>query len=220
MKIFDSAQGFSGLRRAGLVFIGLTVLLNLNSNYALASSAVRKDDLKAHAQHRLMQVALAQSEKMSPSWDPGQRDCAGFVRYLYRQTFETEGSLWKNRGGEKVDFVTASELIAYNFQKVSGVFDPVANETGDLLVFRRPDRKPEDEWHIMILLKPPQYAKPEWLVIYHNGARPPDGAVRVVSLTELNSTLHSEWRPTLQNASFLGVYRWNGWANLKVRNGK
>lgn len=199
-----------------MISICLGVFLIFSGAFAHASTDLRKDDLQAHARHRLLQVALAQSEKMSPNWDPGQRDCAGFVRYLFRQTFQSDGSLWKNRKGEKVDFLTASELIAYNFQKISNVFDPTLNETGDLLVFHRPDRKPEDEWHIMILLKPPQYAKPDWLVIYHNGARPPEGSVRVVSLTELQSTLHSEWRPIRENASFLGVYRWNGWSSLKA----
>ncbi len=41
-------------------------------------------DAMAGARYRLLREALAQAEKITPDWHPDQRDCAGFVRYLWR----------------------------------------------------------------------------------------------------------------------------------------
>lgn len=173
--------------------------------------ADNKTDKIEFARHRLLSTALAQSEEMSPDWDPGQRDCAGLVRFLYRRAVAGPAEIWRDRIGGLTAFVSAGELIGYNFTKVAEKFDPLSARTGDVLVFHRPDRKPEDAWHLMVLLEPPLYARREWLAIYHNGDRGAGGRVRVVSLGDLSTTVHGEWRPAIANPAFRGVFRWNQW---------
>ena len=46
------------------------------------------------------------------------------------------------------------------------------------------------------------------VVVYHNGTRGPDGAVRVVPLDELYRSADPPWIPTRENPHFLGVYSW------------
>jgi uncharacterized protein YfaT (DUF1175 family) len=197
--------------------IALTVMaslgfpLNALANVDSVSSSRQLEDQLGYARHRLLELALAQSEKVSSRWDPGQRDCAGLVRFLYREAVVGGAQIWRDHTGQLTPFVNAGELVGYNFHRLAPLFDESTAETGDLLVFHRPDRKPEDAWHLMILLKPPAYSKREWLVIYHNGESASKGQVRLVTLKELNTTVHSEWRPSNHNPSFLGVYRWNGW---------
>ena len=170
------------------------------------------EEREAFQRHKLMEVALAQTKGFSGYWDPAQRDCAGFVRFIFRSAVPSAQPLWIDRASKPAAFVSAAELVAYNFRKQSDVFDESKIKTGDLLVFHRPDRKPEDAWHLMVVLAPPPYGPPQWLAIYHNGDRTPEGgALRVVALNDLQSTVHTEWRPDPKNSSFRGVFRWNGW---------
>ena len=168
-------------------------------------------DRVGFARHRLLETALKQSVEMSGYWDPAQRDCAGLVRFLYRQAVLGPVEMWFDRTHQLRAFVSASELVAFNFKKISEKVEPAKMETGDLLVYYRPERRPADSWHVMVVLKPPSGVRQEWLAIYHNGVQGPGGQVRVVSLKDLSSTVHSEWRPTSENLSFKGVYRWNEW---------
>lgn len=168
-------------------------------------------DRIAFSRYRLLETALAQAKTVSGNWDPGQRDCAGLVRFLYRQAIMGPADIWRDHAGAHVAFVSAGELVGYNFSKQSDLFDPSKAETGDLLVFHRPDHKPEDAWHLMMLLKPQSFTRQEWLAIYHNGEHGSKGQVRVVSLNDLMTTVHGEWRPSSANPAFRGVYRWNEW---------
>jgi uncharacterized protein YfaT (DUF1175 family) len=194
------------------------------TNVEISESKTEKDvgqrtDRIEFARHRLLETALRQATEISGYWDPGQRDCAGLVRFIFREAVAGPAEIWRNRNGKYTAFVSASELVAYNFTKISEVphleiksgSKSEAIETGDLLVFHRPGRRPEDTWHVMVLLKPPTGVRQEWLAIYHNGESGPDGRVRIVSLKDLSSTVHSEWRPAVENLSFKGVYRWNQW---------
>lgn len=200
--------------------------------YSTAESSVeavsqQRTDRVEFARHRLLETALRQASEISGYWDPGQRDCAGLVRFIFREAVAGPAEIWRNRQGQLTAFVSASELVAYNFTKisdlphVSGKLEGKLGgnlggaggtlETGDILVYHRPGRRPEDTWHVMVLLKPPSGVRQEWLAIYHNGVAGPAGQVRIVSLKDLSSTVHSEWRPTGENLSFKGVYRWNQW---------
>jgi len=157
-----------------------------------ASAAVGAERWAADVRYRMVNEALAQAERVSADWDPGQRDCAGFVRFLYRK------------------FVSADELVAYNFTPVSRAPARDLLETGDILAFFDPNKPPADAWHLMLVLAPPGTAPDRPLVIYHNGASGPDAAVRKVWLDDL-FTGPPEWRPDATNPSFIGTFRWNGW---------
>ncbi len=201
------------------VLIGLSFCPNAiaqNPSSAISEISVggvggSRPDRISFARHRLLETALQQATEMSGYWDPGQRDCAGFVRFVYRQAVLGPAEIWRDRANQLRAFVSASELVAYNFTKISDLISPSAMATGDLLVYYRTGRRPEDSWHVMVLLKPPSGVRQEWLAAYHNGVVGPEGQVRIVSLKDLSSTVHSEWRPIGENLSFKGVYRWNQW---------
>ena len=118
-----------------------------SSQEAIAST---REDRVEFARHRLLETALQQANEISGYWDPGQRDCAGLVRFVYRQAVAGPAELWRDRGNQLKSFVSASELVAYNFTKIGDAVDQQKMETGDLLVYFRPNRKPEDTWHVMV----------------------------------------------------------------------
>ncbi len=163
------------------------------------------------ARFRLLNEALTQAEAPRPDWDPSQRDCAGFVRFLYRKSLGQRGPLWRDRSGRPAAFVTAEELVGYNFSPVSRAPSKDSVQTGDLLAFYNPEKPPADGWHLMLLLRPPGAAPDRILVVYHNGAAGSDAAVRKVWLEELLAG-PPEWRPESTNPRFVGTFRWSGWA--------
>ncbi|MFI5181593.1 MAG: DUF1175 family protein [Thermoanaerobaculia bacterium] len=162
------------------------------------------------ARFRLLNEALSQAESPRPDWDPAQRDCAGFVRFLFRKSLGSEATEWVRAGGAHAPFVSAGELLAYNFTRVST--EPLRDrvETGDLLAFYEPNKARADAWHLMVLLRPPGGTPDRILVVYHNGGAGRDAAVRKVWLDDL-AIGPPEWRPSPDNTRFLGTFRWNGW---------
>ena len=174
----------------------------------VATGAATPDAIERE-RFRLLNEALTQAESPRADWDPGQRDCAGFVRFLYRKA-TLGSSLWRDKSGRETAFVTADELLAYNFSPISRAPMARAVETGDLLAFYNPDKTPSEAWHLMLLLRPPGAAPDRVLVVYHNGAAGEDGAVRKVWLEDLISG-PPQWRPVAANPRFLGTFRWNVW---------
>ena len=161
-------------------------------------------DAKLWAQQNFVREALIQAERPTASWENGQRDCAGFIRFLYRNGAGVKS--WKNRSGKELPFVSAAELVAYNFKQISSEVSKTNIQTGDLLVFHRPTPKPEDAWHLMMVLQAPKgIGKP--LVVYHNGDHGEKAAVRKLWLDDLEG----EWRADPKNANFQGVFRWDRW---------
>lgn len=174
----------------------------------LAAAPPSADDV-ASVRFRLLHEALAQAERPSADWDPGQRDCAGFVRLLFRKSTLSREALWTRKDGAKSSFLTADELLAYNFTPLARAVDRDRAETGDLLAFYDPEKPPQDAWHLVVVLRPPGTAPDRLLAVYHNGAAPPDGAVRKVWVDDLVAG-PAAWRPIPENPRFLGAFRWNG----------
>jgi len=166
--------------------------------------------------YRILNEALAQAERVSADWDPSQRDCAGFVRFLYRKTIGQRAPLWHRRDGSPADFLAADELLAYNFTPISRAPDEDTVATGDLLAFFDPAKPPEDAWHLMVLLRPPGTAPDRILLVYHNGASGRDAAVRKVWLDDLLAG-PPEWRPIPTNPRFIGTFRWNAWSAVATK---
>ncbi len=178
----------------------------------LAAGAAPAERWAQDVRYRMVNEALAQAERVSADWDPGQRDCAGFVRFLYRKATGIRTPLWRRADHSVAEFVAADELIAYNFTPIGRV--PVRDQvaTGDLLAFFDPAQPPTDAWHLMVLLTPPNTAPDRLLVVYHNGASGADAAVRKVWLDDLLAG-PPEWRPAAANPRFIGTFRWNGWSS-------
>jgi uncharacterized protein len=177
-----------------------------------APAAVPSADV---VRYRILNEALAQAERPSAAWDPGQRDCAGFVRYLFRRATGSQAPLWLRRDGTRGAFVKAEELLV-SFVPLERDVSPERVETGDLLAYFDESRPPADAFHLMVLLRPPGTAPGRLLAVYHNGATGPDAAVRKVWVDDLQSG-PPEWRPVPGNPGFLGVFRWSGFASSSTK---
>ncbi|HWU44556.1 MAG TPA: DUF1175 family protein, partial [Bdellovibrio sp.] len=84
-----------------------------------SSSSTWNAEEKESARIHLTRLALEQSQSFSNKWEPSQRDCAGFVRFLYREAVTGRANMWTNKEHQTVSFVSARELIAYNFSQVN-----------------------------------------------------------------------------------------------------
>ena len=164
-----------------------------------------------HVRARLVETALLQSVKPSQDWSLEQRDCAGLIRYSYRKAVGGKEPLWKDRQGNKQFFVSAEELIANNFVRMANDEDEEALQSGDVLAFYSPEKKSEDRWHLMMILKTPLVSSRNALVIYHNGAPGAEAQIKKLWFAELRSPMMAEWNPRSSNPHFMGVYRWKGW---------
>lgn len=187
----------------GILFLGLA---------SCQTKSVKAEQVEDQSFYKmnLIRVALEQSEKPSPNWEPQQRDCAGFVRFVYKSAVKPNGPLWNSwDGGERVPYASAELLVAKNFSKISSV-PADSMKTGDILVFRRDGQKKEDQWHLMMVMESP-WEQNKWLVTYHNGARDETGGVKKLWMNDLMNTEQSDWKPTQDNKNFVGVYRWNAW---------
>jgi uncharacterized protein len=178
--------------------------------FALPALAAPMPEPASASRFRLLSQALAQADQITGDWDPSQRDCAGFVRFLYRKSVPSETPLWRDRNDQPALFLTAGDLLAYNFESLGLEPERDRIETGDLLAFHLPHKPPADAYHLMVLLRPPGMAADRTLVAYHNGSPAETGHVRKLWLDDLKAG-PPEWRPTRNNPAFLGTFRWRGW---------
>jgi uncharacterized protein YfaT (DUF1175 family) len=170
-----------------------------------------KVEEQSYYKMNIIRVALQQAEKPSVNWEPQQRDCAGFVRYVYKTALNTTSPLWQSwKEGEKLPYANAELLVSKNFSKIADEIDP-SIKTGDILVFRRDGQKKEDQWHLMLVMESP-WEQNKLLVTYHNGARDETGGVRKLWMSDLLEAEQAEWKPVKDNKNFVGVYRWNAWS--------
>lgn len=159
-------------------------------------------------------VATAQVKAFDPAWEPAQRDCAGLVRFAYRQAFKTlnpqrlDRPLFVDDTGAGVDFADAATLVRGGSFRLMGRGDDVRSrlQSGDLLVFRQ-ERDDGEMWHVMMAVVP---SSGPARVVYHPGppepGRPP-AAVRHGLLRELADEAPLAWRPVVDNPAFLGFFR-------------
>lgn len=161
------------------------------------------------------ETALAQVRSPSPAWEPQQRDCAGLVRFAWREAYRRlEPSrlarpLFVDDVGAATDFADARTLVAKNFE-LMGRGDRARSRlrSGDVLAFRQ--ERPEGEvWHLMMAVIPGGGALSQARVVYHTGEK--DQPVRVGRLDELARDAPLEWQPSLSNAAFLGFFRFKEW---------
>ncbi len=160
------------------------------------------------ARVRMLKLALEQAQTYSDRWNSEQRDCAGLIRFLFREAVTKDSRMWNGRSGSKLAFVQAEELVTYNFIPLKY---SERLETGDILVFNRPNQRIEDSWHLMMVLKSPYTHQSKMLVIYHNGDHGDKAEVRKLWFEDLKTSPFSEWRPETDNPNFHGVYRWKNW---------
>lgn len=163
------------------------------------------------------EVALAQLQRVDPGWQPAQRDCAGFVRFVYRSALRRSGArsgrgLWRDKQGRPADFADAQTLLATSFNLLGrGEAAWAALRTGDLLAFRQErGGDGEEAFHLMLVVRPEDAAHAGALLVYHPGE--PGAALRAVPWADLLGSAPREWRPRADNPAFLGFYRFQEWS--------
>jgi uncharacterized protein YfaT (DUF1175 family) len=179
-------------------------------------------------------VAESQASRRRDSLPPEANDCAGLVRYAYREAFREAAAieiapprkwsfpytplgarLFRIREGEYrhedfqrgrfAEFADAATLLRYNTHRVGR--DVASAQPGDLLFYRQLDQRMP--FHVMIVLRRTA-AEPLGAVVYHTGPIGSDpGEIRRPAMAELLAHPQPQWRPTGGNPNFLGVYRWN-----------
>jgi uncharacterized protein YfaT (DUF1175 family) len=193
-------------------------------------------------EHRLrtavVRLALEQRRQPSPRWEPAQRDCAGLVRFAFRE------ALHPRSPAQLAALAAPPELFVPPVSDVArhllpaypriwevgvdaagrGRFDDFADaETLVGYNFRREPIAAADAraGDLLVYRKTLAADEPYHLmiaggrgpgarpiVVYHNGADGADAAVRVVTLDELVRSPDPVWIPDARNPHFLGVYAW------------
>lgn len=182
-------------------------------------------------------LALLQSRKISPAWHARQQDCAGLVRFAYREALEPRSA----RQLKDLSVPTAlylppvsafSRRVVNQFPKIwqtgfgqegEPSFAAFADaetllsfnfhkKTRDLSLARNGDilvfqKAMDDEQPYHLMIYVENH--PTGLVVYHNGASGKEAQVRVVSVPDLLASPDTTWVPSATNPHFLGVYEWN-----------
>jgi len=164
-------------------------------------------------------------------------DCAGLIRFAYRETLREHDGAWAAEvglavappfpsirqfqfprwkwganlfatgGGSVRAFADAETLWRYNTHLISRRIE--AARPGDLLFYRQLNQTMP--FHAMVFVGASHFeTSREPYVVYHTGpVGKTKGEMRHPALAELLRHPESRWRPVDGNSNFLGVYRWN-----------
>ena len=181
----------------------------------LQAASPAPEPLAVLLRHEVARVALAQVRRMEPRWNPDQRDCAGLVRFAFREAHRRfhpgrlASPLWRDDQGRPGDFADAETLLTHSFVPLGR--DEATREslrTGDLVAFRL-ERDSGPVFHLMLVVRPEDKAHAPTRVVYHPGDK--GAAVRTGLLQSLATEAPLEWRPVPQNTAFLGFFRFKEW---------
>lgn len=181
----------------------------------LMARSAAAEPLEVPLRREVARVALAQVRRMDPAWNPEQRDCAGLVRFVYREAYRNlrpdrlGAPLWRDGANRPADFADAETLLLRSFVPLGR--DEAAREglrTGDLVAFRL-ERDAGPQFHLMLVVRPEDKAHAPPRVIYHPGEK--GAAVRTGLMPALVTEAPLEWRPVPQNTAFLGYFRFKEW---------
>jgi uncharacterized protein YfaT (DUF1175 family) len=199
--------------------------------YPDSAELVSEDDRRAFVT-AFVTVALAQAPTPEPTFDPAQRDCAGLVRYAYREALKRHDAAFASRhpGLPRLPDVRAFHypgvpLLGTRLFRIRPGPFATASVQADFAEAPEAARLAEGSArrvpcpplrgdllffrsakasHLMIVAT--SGADP--MLVYHTG--PYDsgpGEVRRVSLSALNAHPDPAWRPREGNEAFAGCYR-------------
>lgn len=175
-----------------------------------------------------------QLEAPSPAWEPAQRDCAGLLRFAFREALAPHTADWRERvafsagpPGQDPSPAFAADW-RHGFPTPDGP-QPFAKgallrrlacvplgrdlqlaRPGDLVFFARGGARAQPD-HAMAFVRPDVDGAP--MLLYHTGpegsgaARQP-GDIRRARLDDLLHHPEPDFRPLPENPAFLGLYRW------------
>lgn len=206
---------------------------------ASTASWLRLDDMADQQAFRRWFTFLAEAQALrEPQSLPAEiTDCAGLVRFAYRESLRKHDNEWAKQLSLPVvpGFPSVRKYVypftplrANLFQTGPNTFQEFADAKtlwrentyfvsrdvreaapGDLLFFRQLSQVLP--FHVMIYLHRShlEAGSASW-VVYHTGpSRGSKGEIRRVSLADLTRHPSPQWRPLPGNSNFLGVYRWN-----------
>lgn len=203
------------------------------SGTSLAAPAWDQGDREAFRRW-FVAIAEDQLERLSPAWEPGQRDCAGLLRFCFREAWGPHDEAWRERlsytgafaakdpdprfaGPWREAFPTpdgwrpfAKGALLRDLACEPVGRDAALGRPGDLLFFSRGGAHAEPD-HAMLFGRTDFDGAP--VLIYHTGDEGSGesrdaGAMRRVRLADLLHHPDPEFRPQPENPAFLGVYRW------------
>lgn len=182
-------------------------------------------------------VALVedQLDRVSPAWEPAQRDCAGLLRFAFREALAPKTPAWAERVAYGGPFVARSPSLRgleawrsgfptpdgwqpfargaflRDYACVPVGMEPTLGRPGDLLFFGRGGARSMPD-HAMVFGRTDADGMP--VLIYHTGEEGSArmgrdaGALRRVRLVDLLQHPDPAFRPQPENPAFLGVFRW------------
>lgn len=178
-------------------------------------TSVRRAPSEALLRKLVAEKAAAQVAAIDPAWPEAQRDCAGLVRFAYREAYRTlaparvAAGLFQDGEGRPSPFADAATLLRRSFAPLGRVATARASlRAGDLVAFAR-DEAGQPVLHLMLVVRAEDPAHGPAQVVYHPGE--PDAAVRAGALDALAREAPGGWRPVPENPLFLGFYRWKEW---------
>jgi uncharacterized protein YfaT (DUF1175 family) len=181
-------------------------------------------------------VAIAEAQFYAPDrrWDPVHHDCAGLIRFAYKEALRRHDREWLS-GIRYLHRPVQRDVRRYHYPDVPVLgervfrirpgayrpgddlqrdFAPAASarvlwEHNTVFVGRRwQDARPGD---LLFFRDPARQFSPmhsmvllEGRVVYHTG----DDEVRMVTIDELNAHRDDRWHVRPDNPHFLGFYRW------------
>lgn len=175
-----------------------------------------------------------QAEAPSPAWEPAQRDCAGLLRFAFREALASHTPEWRARVAFSDGAPAQDPSPAFGSPWRQGFPTPDGPQPfakgallrrlaclplgreaalarpGDLLFFARGGARSQPD-HAMALVRPDADGAP--MLLYHtgpegSGAGQKPGEVRRVRLDDLLHHPDPDFRPLPENPAFLGFYRW------------
>ncbi len=182
-------------------------------------------------------LALQQARKISPEWRRDQRDCAGLVRFVYRETIETRTPDQVQKLGIPAllhlpPLSDLSRRIFLSFPLIwqtgtekdasprFGAFADAETLIGYNFRNKGPNLDLAKNGDLLVFRKGLEMEEPYHLMIfvrdrtgnlavYHNGEKGNEGGVRIVTVGDLMDSPDPVWIPDIRNPHFLGVFEWN-----------
>ncbi|MBP1772286.1 MAG: hypothetical protein H6P99_1449 [Holophagaceae bacterium] len=208
--------------------------LSIQPTVAVRPSALAEEGDREAFRAWFVAILEQQAEALSPAWEPEQRDCAGLLRFAFREALAPHTEAWRAR----VAFTTGpagqdpSPSFAAAWRRgfptpdgpqafAKGAFlrrlscvplgrDLQLARPGDLIFFARGGARLQPD-HAMAFVRPDVDSAP--MLLYHTGpegagATRQPGEVRRARLDDLLHHPDPDFRPVPENPAFLGLYRW------------
>ncbi len=221
---------------------GFRQTLHLQASTGFTAEGLRDEGDREAFRTWFVALLEQQLDSPSPAWEPAQRDCAGLLRFAFREALAPHTEAWRERVAFNMGppghdpspafaprwrqgFPTpegpqpfARGLYLRRLACVLLGRDLASARPGDLLFFARGGAHAQPD-HAMAFVRPDADGTP--MLLYHtgpegSGASRAPGEVRRVRLDDLLHHPDPDFRPLSENPAFLGLYRWQllaGWTD-------